>query len=166
MNRLTFGLVALALPLAACGSHDRDEGTTITLNAGDADGNVTAAMDGETGKVSLDLPGFSANIDLPKIQLDASDFDLNGVHLYPGSTITTMNIDGKGDNGAVRIGFDSPAAPETVRDWFAPKLKNAGFTLHTEGTGLAGTTDEGKPFSMTLAPAGGDRSTGTITLSD
>jgi hypothetical protein len=166
MNRLTFCLVALALPLAACGSQNRDEGTTITLNASDADGNVTAAMDGETGKVSLDLPGFSANIDLPKIQLDASDFDLNGVHLYPGSQITTVNIDGKNDNGAVRIGFDSPAAPETVRDWFAPRLKDAGFTVRTEGTGLAGTTDEGKPFGMALVPADGGHTTGTITLSD
>jgi hypothetical protein len=165
MNRLHLGLVALALPLAACGSHDED-GTTIALNAQDADSNVTAAMNGETGEVSLDLPGFSAKVDLPKIQLDAEDFDLNGVHLYPGSKITTMNINGKDENSQVRIGFESPAAPETVRDWFAPKLKDAGFTLHTEGTGLAGTTEEGKPFTMTLSPAGGDHSTGTITLTD
>jgi hypothetical protein len=165
MHRLSLGLAALALPLAACGSN-ADGGTTIAINADGGDGNVKAAVDGDTGEVSLKLPGFSAKVDLPKIQLDANDFDLNGVHLYPGSTITTMDIDGQDQNSKVRIGFDSPAAPETVRDWFEPKLEDAGFTLHDEGTGLAGTTDEGKPFSMTLAPAGGDHTTGTITLSD
>lgn len=165
MNRLPFALAALALPLAACGSNAED-GTTIAINADGGDGNVKAAVDGETGEVSLKLPGFSAKVDLPKIELDAEDFDLNGVHLYPGSQITTMNIDGQEANSKVRIGFESPAAPETVRDWFQPKLADAGFTLHAEGTGLAGTTDEGKPFSMTLAPTGGDHTTGTITLSD
>ncbi len=40
-------------------------------------------MDGNTGAVAINVPGFSGKLDLPKIHLDADDFEMNGVHLYP-----------------------------------------------------------------------------------
>src|SRR3546814_16151456 len=82
-------------------------------------------------------------------------------HLYPGSQIANMAVDAKGDKGgAVTVDFDSPADPATVLDWFNGKLGAAGFSLTTKGNGLVGTTDEGKPFRLDLAPAAGAHAPG------
>lgn len=153
----------LALPLAAC---DRaDQGTSLSINA--ADGSAGGAIDGRTGEMKVNLPGFSGQIKLPKLQLDAGDFDLNGVHLYPGSRIESMDIGG-GHNrdGAVRIRFSSPAAPGVVQRWFEERLAKAGFTITRDGQGLAGRTDEDKPFRMTLGAQGPQGAQGTITLGE
>lgn len=161
----------LAATLSACdGSKD---GTTISFNSTDSDGNVVAGVDGNSGAVSINTPGFSGKITLPKLHLDSKDFEMNGVHLYPGSTISAMNIDahdgGKAgnddDEGTVRVSFASPAAAGTVRDWFQQKLTAAGFTLSASGNGLVGTTDDKKPFKLDLTPDGADKSKGIITVS-
>jgi len=159
----------LAVPLvllAACGNGK--DGTAITLNADGADGNVIASI-GANGQLALNAPGISGNIKLPAIKLNADNFDMNGVHLYPGSTISGMNIDGhdrpgQDDDGQVKVSFESPATPATVRDWFAGKLGSAGFKVAPSGSGLAGTTEEGKPFRLDLSPDGSDKARGTILI--
>lgn len=159
--------LALLFPLAACG--DGKEGTSITFNASDPDGNVASAIDGKTGKLSIDAPGFKGEISLPKLDLNDGNFEMNGVHLYPGSKISAMNIDarpgqdGAEDSGRVRVTFDSPATPDVVRAWFLDKLGKAAFKLRSEGSALVGTTDEGKPFRLDLKPAANGHAAGTIT---
>lgn len=167
-------LSPLALPLVGCSSDK--EGTTISFNATDSDGNITAGMDGNSGEVSINAPGFSGKFSLPKMTLGAGDFSLNGVKLYPGSTITSMNIaagnredggeDGGKDSGKVRVAFDSPADPDKVVEYFAQKLGNAGFTLARKGTRLTGTDDEKKPFTLAIQPAAAGHSTGVITVGE
>ena len=151
-----------ALTLAACG--DSGDGTSISINAGDS--NMVAGVDGN-GQLAINLPGgFAGNVKLPKMTLDADNFDMNGVHLFPGSTISGMNVDADGkDGGLVRVEFQSPANPTKVRDWFLDKLsKQAGFTITASGDDLIGTTDENEPFRLDLAPDGADRSKGTIVI--
>jgi hypothetical protein len=169
MLRPLAAALVLAAMLSACDGSK--EGTSISINSTDADGNTVANIDGKSGALSINTPGFSGKINLPKVHLDGGDFDMNGVHLYPGSTVSGMNIDahdgGKSrddDRGVVRISFASPAAPATVRDWYQQKLTAAGFTLSASGNGLVGTTDEKKPFKLDLAPDGADKSKGTITV--
>ena len=171
MFRPLAAALILAATLSACdGSKD---GTSISFNSTDSDGNVVASMDGNSGAVAINAPGFSGKIHLPKLHLDSKDFDMNGVHLYPGSTISAMNIDahdgGKAsdddDSGTIRVSFASPASPATVRDWYQQKLSAAGFTLSASGNGLVGTTNEKKPFRLDLSPDGADKSKGTITVS-
>jgi hypothetical protein len=160
MSRLLL-IALIALPLAGC--NKPEDATSISINADS--GNVLGAMDGKSGEVKLDVPGFSGKIKLPRIQLDASNFDLNGVHLYPGSTIDTVNIDGaQTDNGSVKVSFTSPATPATVQQWFQDRLNKVGYTVNPGGNGLVGTTDENKPFALDLTPDGSDRAKGTITL--
>lgn len=162
MARVT--LLALPLFLAIVGCNRPDEGTSISINADS--GNMLGAVDGKSGEVKLDVPGFSGKITLPKIQLDAKNFDLNGVNLYPGSTIDSMNIEGgdKEKAGAVVVTFTSPAAPATVQQWFQDRLKTVGYTLTPGGNGLVGTTEKNKPFALDLTPVGTERTTGKITL--
>ena len=160
----------MVLPLAACDG--ANQGTSIAINSTGDDGNMIAGVDGKTGEVSFNAPGVSGKLKLPKIQLNAGSFDMNGVHLYPGSTISSMNINAHdkpgGDDdhdGSVRVAFESPAAPAAVRDWFQKKLSGAGYKIRVDGNGLAGTSEEGKPFRIELTPAGANRSSGTITTS-
>lgn len=160
MTRLPFCAALLALPLAAC---DRSgEGTSVSINADG--GNVLGAIDAKSGRMKIDVPGFSGQIKLPRIQLDADNFDLNGVHLYPGSTIEKVDVAaGKDETGGLRVRFTSPAPADQVRGWFQERLGKAGFTLKQNGTGLTGTTEEHQPFRLDLANDGA-RARGTITV--
>ena len=164
MRPLALCAVAAALSLAACSDKP---GASISLNAsdGNANGAMTMTDNGQTGEVALKVPGFSGKLKLPKLHLDGNDVSFNGVHLYPGSKVTGMNIDAGGDKGTVHIAFDSPADPATVRGWFQGKLTGAGFTLHAEDNGLAGTTDDDKPFRLELQPDGNGHAKGMITVS-
>ncbi len=79
--------------LSACGSRDDGkDGTNISINAKDENGVVAINADGKTGKVDVNLPGFSANLNLPKVMLDHSNFDLDGVKLYPGSNVRGVAV--------------------------------------------------------------------------
>lgn len=158
--RPALAAIAIPLALAACAKSD---GTSVTINS--SDGNTVASMNGNSGEVALNVPGFSGKITLPKVQVNAEHFDLNGVHLYPGSTIQSLNVAaGKNDGGAVRVAFTSPASPQVVRDWLMQRLNKADFTLVASGQGLAGTTDENKPFRLDLTAIGADKSRGVMTL--
>ena len=122
-------------------------------------------------RFSIDTPVFKANVSLPKLALDSRNVDFNGVHLYPGSSVTGMDVNATADQErgepVVTIRFASPAQPQTVRDWFHDQLtKKAGFTLTRDAGGLSGTTDEGKPFRMTLEPGEGGKAQGTITIAE
>ncbi len=156
---LLLAATVLALPLAAC---DRQgDGTSVTINADG--GNALGSVDAKSGEVKVDVPGFSGQFKLPKLQLDATDFDLNGVHLYPGSTIDTVDVGTGGKDAGLRLGFTSPAGAEQVRGWFQERLGKAGFTLNQDGTGLTGMTDENKPFRLEL-DGDGAKAKGTIVL--
>ncbi|HEU0066922.1 MAG TPA: hypothetical protein VFQ57_06750 [Sphingomonas sp.] len=160
-------LAGVAIGLAGCGDRGGNgeaEGTSITLN-GD-DGNVAGALDGKSGELKFDLPGFKGAIKLPRIKLNAADFDLNGVHLYPGSTIDRVDVAGNGDeDGNLRVAFSSPAAPQIVRDWFRRRLAAAGYDLRVDGNALVGRDQDKKPFRLNLTPSG-SAARGTIVLGD
>lgn len=168
MRHILFTSLGIALALTGCDG--AKQGTTISIKSSDSDGNVVAGVDGTTGKVSIDSPMFKGQFSVPKIKLDAKNFDMNGVHLYPGSTIGTMNVnalpdhDGKDGGGVVRVQFDSPADPATVRDWFKEQLNSHGFNVSASGNGLTGTTDEKKPFKLDLTAASPGHSRGVIEV--
>lgn len=160
--------VAAALALAGCDGHDGN-GTEITFSSNGSDGGSVKGGIDKDGNLKVDSSGFKADIKIPSIKLDASDFSLNGVHLYPGSTITSMNIaaedkkGGKGD-GKVNLAFTSPASAATVRDWLKERLDKASFKLSVAGNGLSGKTDDGQPFTLKLDDDGAGKSKGTIEM--
>ena len=151
-------LLVPLLAMTAC-QKSEDQGASVTFNA--SGGEVRGALGGDTGGIKVDLPGLKGELKLPKIDLDADNFELNGVHLYPGSKIETIDI--RGDQGGLKLRFDSPETPATVRDWFLERLEKAGFRLSADGDALVGTDDDGKPFRMELTPDG-DGAKGTIAI--
>lgn len=153
-------LLLTLLPLAACDGSGT--GTNISINARSEGGNSSVSTDAN-GQMAIRAPGFEGAIKLPQIQIDAEDFDVNGVKLYPNSRIEGLDVDaedgaGDKDKGKVRIAFRSPAAVPAVQRWFREKMTARGFKVEADGTGLKGTTDEGEPFRLQLS-ADGDRKT-------
>ena len=161
-------LLALVV-LSACGSPDETkDGTNISINAKDEDGVVAINADGKTGKVSVNLPGFNANLKLPKMMLDHSNFDLDGVKLYPESKVRSVNVDaddkGGKDKANVRIAFESPADVAKVKAWFKAGFAEQEIKVSETPTGFTGATDDGDAFVLALAPNGRAMTSGTIEI--
>lgn len=168
-------LVAPALLLAACSDiRPEAKGDTPTVNIdakGDGGGNVKISANGEGSSISIDGDGVNINADLPGIDgLDInSEFDIDGVKLYPGAKITSVNIaaDGnkpEGQQGNVDFGMTAPAAPAAVLDWYAKAFSAKGLTTTVKGNALSGTTKDGDAFSITLSP-NGKGSKGAVRIS-
>jgi hypothetical protein len=166
-------ILSSALVLSACSSKDDGtKGTDMTLNAtGDKGESVKASADGNTGKVAVNLPGFKAEIDMPKIHLDAEDFEMNGAKLYPGSKIDKVNVEamkakGGNDNGVVNVTFTAPADLATVKAWFTKEMtETADFKLTPNAAGLSGTNDKGDAFTLNLSAPDAQHTTGVLQMS-
>jgi hypothetical protein len=158
---LRFAALALPLMLAACGP-----GGTM-INVHDDDGDVNISTD-DNGHASIKLPGIDASIKIPKLTVTGSNFDVNGVKLYPGSTIRDVNIDAHdgGDNkdGHVAIKFESPGSLEKVQAWFRDAMAKHNFKVSPQGNGFAGTTDDGQPVTVELEADGPDKAKGSMTV--
>jgi len=156
------------LALAACHAN-------VDVSDGDgnaSEGNVHIAMgDAAAGNssVSVDAPGFKANVSLPGINL-SGHLDLDGIKLAPDTKIGGMNVDARdnedqgNDSGTVRVTFTNPKSPADVIDHYARSAVDAGYgDVNRTATSLT-AKKENKIFELEIAPeSGGSR--GTITLS-
>lgn len=175
--RVTLICLPLLAGLAACDldtNADKaspEAGTSAAINAqDDSGGDVHIAADGETGRVALNLPGIDATIRLPKMLLKDSNFDLDGVTLYPGSSISTVNVDagrkaGR-DSALVKLVFSAPAEVSQVRSWFLKAFADKSVSVRQEGDALIGKSADGNDFTLNFAPGKGNTTTGTILISD
>lgn len=152
----------LTVALAACNG-----GTSITIEDNDSAGNAILSTDGN-GRVEIKAPGIEGSITLPKGALNAKDFDIEGVTLYPGSTLRNLRLDGgdgeKDGDGKVIVEFESPAEPTVVRDWFRDNMTKQGFKVTTKDANLIGTTEDGKPFALQLGDIGGGKTKGLMQV--
>ena len=155
--------------MTACTARDDNDNVTASINlSGDnLNGSAVAITgDSDTGKMSLNVPGLEAKINLPAGVINKSNFDIDGVKLYPGSSVTGVNVDANNDTGSVRIAFDAPATPAIVTAWFAKAFADQGMTVTASDTGLAGSDKDGSPFAIALAPKGDTATAGTIMMRD
>jgi len=162
-----FILVGALAVLAAC-SPKSDTGGKRQAK-GEAPGTTfSASADSATGNVKIALPGAKLDIDVPGEVLAGGTVDLDGLKLYPGSKVDTMNVvaherDGE-DAAKVDIGFTTPADPATVRAWMLSQSAHLRHPLRAAGDGLAGATREGKAITVALSPADGGRTKGAIRI--
>ncbi len=159
MNRC-FAPLLLPIALAACHGN-----ANINFDGNDTDGNSVISTDAN-GRIQIKAPGIQGSITLPKMPLDAKNFDIDGVTLYPGSTLKNLKVnDGNSDrDGQVIVEFESPAAPTVVRDWFRDNMTKQGFKVTTKDDNLIGTTDDGQPFALQLRPGGDARTKGLMQV--
>jgi hypothetical protein len=159
--RLAFLIPPLML-LAACGSEEKKtgEGTEVSINAGDEHGGVQIKTGKDGGNIKIGGEGAAIDIDIPDfVDLDIeSDFDIDGVKLYPGSKVTTVDVDANdrssADKATVKLGFTSPAAPAKAADWMAGEFAKKGVKVTRSGDTLAGKDKDGADFRINFAPDG------------
>ncbi|MEY4269550.1 MAG: hypothetical protein RLZZ58_766, partial [Pseudomonadota bacterium] len=115
--------------------------------------------------------GVDINAKLPGLDMRDinADFDIDGVGLYPGASVTSMNVnatskDGNSGKGTVKFGFNAPASADTVAAWYAGEFAKAGLKATRAGNKVSGTTNDGDAFSINLSPDG-TASTGEIEVS-
>lgn len=150
--------LALGLVLAGCGEKAKPDAAATADSAGATwdDGKpAPAASSDAKDKFALSLPGFDLKMDLPNAMLAKSDFELDGVKLYPGSTINAMAVakPERGVDAQVDIGFAAPADPAAVRAYF---VKELGDRIEDPGAArLSGRTSDGDIFTIDLTPAAG-----------
>jgi hypothetical protein len=155
------------LVLAAC--HAKVDVSESDDNS--SDGNVHVAMHdgGNSSNVSVNVPGFNANVSLPSLNI-GSHVDLDGIKLAPDTKVGGFDVDAqdkdgtKDDSGIVRVRFTNPQAPAAVIDHYAKSAVDAGYgDIVKTGSSLAAKKDD-KTFALDIAPDGAG-SKGTITIS-
>ena len=156
-------LIPPMMLLAACGQGEekKDKATEVSINAGDEHGGVqiTTGKDGN-GRLKICGDGVGIDMKIPDfVDLDVEgDFDIDGVKLYPGSNVTTVNVDASDKNGqdkaTVELGFTSPAAPAKAADWMAGEFAKKDIKVARTGDTLAGKTSDGDDFTISFAPDG------------
>ena len=159
--RLAF-LIPPMMLLAACGSEEKksESGTEVSINAGDEHGGVQIKTGKDGGNIKIGGDGAAIDIDIPDfVDLDIeSDFDIDGVKLYPGSKVTKVDVDANDKNGTdkatVKLGFTSPATPTKAADWMAGEFAKKGVKVTRSGDTLAGKDKDGADFRINFVPDG------------
>jgi hypothetical protein len=152
MNRAA--LLILVPILAGCNVQPK--------NPANGDENVSIHAD-EGGKVTFNVPFASGQVKLPEGTMSSSDFDIDGVKMIPGGTLTGFNLDAGKKGGTVNFGFKAPASPDNVRAYFVDEFKKKGVEAAVTGTSVSGQTKDGDPFVISVEPAA-QGSQGTITI--
>lgn len=120
--RLVIGVAAVLL-LAGCGSDDK----SVTTSAVDAGGNKVASS------LAIDTDGFKANVEIPGLEFTGKNMDIDGIKLYPGSSIRGMKVKASDKNGTdtsnVVFDFVSPAPPADVAKHLLQQAEDAGYTV-------------------------------------
>jgi len=167
---------ALALGLAACDEHiERKEDSRngpVTAKGEEAGTAFAARADANSGAVEVALPGAKLSLDGLGKLMGASDFELDGTKLYPGSKIETLDMrafDGgkhADENARMHIAFSSPAEPGAVKSWFLNEFGKRGGKVALRDGAIVGETRKGTAYRITLAAAGTGRTHGEILIDD
>jgi hypothetical protein len=142
MKHLAFLLAATLL--AGCNVQTKDPSQS--------DDNVTISADANSA-VSFNFPFASGEVKLPKAVMRSGDFDIDGVKLMPGSTLTGFSVFA-GDRGSdVTMAFDAPAPPDQVRSYFVEQFKKRNVEAAVAGDSVTGMSKDGTPFTIQVQPA-------------
>jgi len=140
--------------LAGCNVHSK--------NPANGDDNVTINAD-ESGHVSFNLPFMQGKVKVPTTMMRNGNFDIDGVKLMPGSSVTGFSLDAQHEGATVNMTFNAPASPDEVRSYFVDQFKQKGVEAALAGDSVAGKSKDGSPFVINVSPAAGG-STGTIEI--
>lgn len=163
--------LAAMLLVAACSDSkvetetpDKASKVSIDIDTGD-----DAATTGEGGKLEISLPGgIEANVKLPGDIGDKSDFDIEGVGLYPGASVNSVKVDAAAaretKSATVAIGFKAPGDAAAVADWYQQQFEAKQVKISRRGETLSGVAADGDAFTIALRPAGKGASTGVTTI--
>jgi hypothetical protein len=142
--------------IAGCHVHSK--------NPADGDANVTINAD-ESGQVNFNLPFASGSVKLPEGAMHNGDFDIDGVKMIPGGTISGFSVFAADKGSTVDIAFKSPRSAEETRAYFLEGFRQKGVQATAAGDAITGKSKDGDPFEMHIGPAARG-SEGKITIHD
>lgn len=168
---------AALLVLNGCGDSDVAEkkdakASSISISSDvDSAGTLTVDADSETGKLEVTLPGgLEAKVKIPGGLPNDAKFDIDGVGLFPGAKISTVNVNANGKAGAesavVVLGFAAPGDAAAVADWYQQQFAEKSVTASRRGDTLSGKTEDGDDFVLALAQGAPGKARGTLTITD
>lgn len=174
-NSLLTMMLPLLLPLTlgACemkvGGDDDANRTAVSVSS---DGNVSITSPGDSQGIAVSVPGFNAKLNIPGLDLGSEHMDIDGVKLYPGTRLQTVNVDGKNEaGGSVDMRFTSEAAPAVLAKYYADSAREHDFTgVSVNDAGGTSTLTANKPdgdrMTITLSPGAKGGTAGRISLVD
>jgi hypothetical protein len=120
------------------------------------------------GATSISVDGENVSIH-SNLAIEGGNFDLNGIDLYPGSTVRDFKLDARDgkqgeDSGKVAIRFESPAGLAKVQGWYRESLTRLGYTLAASGNGFTGTKADGDKVRLELTADGADKTKGRLEV--
>jgi len=113
--------------------------------------NDVAIQADENGSVAFNLPILQGQVKLPAAMMHKGDFDIDGVKLMPGSSVTGFSVLAGDKGSTVDMAFIAPASPDDTRTYFLDHFKEKGVQAAASGDGISGTTRDGGQFVMHLA---------------
>ena len=137
-------LLLLVPMLAACNMHSK--------NPADGDENVSIHAD-ESGHIAFNLPIAEGRVKVPAAMMHNGNFDLDGVKLMPGSSVTGFNLNAGHDGATVDMSFSAPASPDEVRSYFLGQFKEQRVQAALAGDSITGKSKDGSPFIIHVSPA-------------
>lgn len=142
--------------LAGCDIHSK--------NPADKDENFSIHAE-EAGQIAFNLPIAEGKLKVPAGMMHNGDFDIDGVKLMPGSSMSGFNLDSRGDTTTVEMSFRAPASPDEVRSYYVDQFKKQGVEAALAGDAVIGKSKDASPFVIRVSPAP-NGSQGTIEVQD
>src|SRR5437762_7904634 len=108
-------------------------------NPANSDENVTITAD-ESGNVAFNLPFVKGQVKVPSGFMHKGDFDIDGVKLMPGSSVTGFSVFARDKGSIVNMSFIAPGSPDDVRSYFVDQFKQKGVEVALAGDAVSGKT--------------------------
>lgn len=152
MRLIITALMVAAVSLAACG-RKQEAATTVAA----ANGAVTVTTrDGDTVTTQTAVPVVPETpgaTNAPAIAVETPAY----APLYPGATVKASSTTEANDHQVGSVTYKTTAAPQTVIDYYKPKVADAGFEVSEVNVGvgvmLAGTDTPGGRSLQVIATA-------------
>jgi hypothetical protein len=152
-----FAPLLLVSFLAACDFHAKNP-------AHHGDENVTINAD-ESGHVNFNLPFANGSIKLPEGAMNNGHFDIDGVKMIQGGTITGFDVFARDKGSTVHLTFKAPQSADEVRSYFLDQFRQKGIKAAQSGNSVSGKSRDGNDFAIDVEAAG-QGSAGRITIQD
>ncbi len=126
-------VAALLLPACSVRTHDANGNRDASITIGNStDGNGG----GNTQSVSIDVPGFSAKVNVPDLDLGSDTTKIDDLAIFPGTKVNGVKITGQASDGSggdskgdVEMGFSAPGDPAKIIDWYRGQAQQQGWTI-------------------------------------
>lgn len=131
-------MIAATTLLSGCSvhTHDSSGNSDASITIGNtSDGNGGTGGNG-TQSVSIDVPGFSAKVNVPNLDLGTDTTKIDDMQIFPGTRINGVKITGQASDGSggdsrgnVEMGFSAPADPTRLVAWYHDQAQKQGWTI-------------------------------------